>query len=109
MTKFILTTALAAAMGLPSIAMAQTAPISSSIVCRPTRAGETANANVQNTALLCHPLNGDSPRYATGAARPNMAQRNTSPNQMSEPPPTKGIVPGQEYLPYPGYDGNPND
>jgi hypothetical protein len=104
MTKFILTTAIAAALGLPSIAMAQTAPISGSIVCRPTRAGEMANANVQSTTLFCHPLNGHSPRYATGTTQPNMSR-----DQKSETPPAKGIVPGQEYLPYPGYDGNPND
>jgi hypothetical protein len=104
MTKFILTTAIAAAIGVPSIAIAQTVPTSGSIVCRPANAGETANATVQNIPLVCHPQSDDSVRNATGAAPPNR-----SPDQKANRPAARGVVPGNPFLPYPGFDGNPND
>jgi hypothetical protein len=98
MTKFIITTAIAAAIALPSIAMAQTSPIDGPIDCRPARAGETANANVQNTQLVCHPVNVDRNPNATPAT-PAPRRKANSGQKAKRPYP----------YPYPGFDGNPND
>jgi hypothetical protein len=100
MTKFIIITAIAAAIGLPSIAVAQTSPIDGPIDCRPARAGETANANVQNTQLVCHPVNADrNPNDRNPTATP-APQTNVNSGQKAKRP-----YPNL----YPGFDGNPND
>jgi hypothetical protein len=105
MTKFILSTAVAAAIGLPSIAMAQQAPIPGSVDCRPARPGETANANIQNSRLVCRPANGDSGRDTTRGAQTDPGQ-----DQKSKQA-TRGTFQDRPYqpYPYPGFDGNPND
>jgi hypothetical protein len=105
MTKFFLATAIAAAIGLPSTAMAQAAPNTGSVVCRPATAGETSDANTQNTAPRCKTLNVDSTRDATRAA-----QTDTTPDQKAMKQATKNVLPGESlFIPYPGFDGNPND
>jgi hypothetical protein len=101
MTKFIIITAIAAAIGLPSIAVAQTSPIQGPIGCRPARAGETANANVQNTQLVCSPVNVDTNPNATPVTPATASpQTNVNSGQKAKKP-----YPNL----YPGFDGNPND
>lgn len=53
---------------------------------------------------MCRPLYVDRNPDATGEAQSNMR-----PDESVTEPATRGTVPGQPYLPYPGYDGNPND
>jgi hypothetical protein len=59
MKKLISISAIAAMTGLPMIAMAQTTPnLPSSVpagsaVCRPPKAGETANASIGSTQMMC--------------------------------------------------------
>jgi hypothetical protein len=106
MSKFILTTAIVAAIGLPSIGIAQNAPITGSIVCRPVKAGETANANIQDTQLMCHPLNLGRLRDAMVAAQTNM-----SADQKAKMKVAMAVLRDELLLEptYPGFDGNPND
>lgn len=106
MTKFILSAALATVVGLPAIAIAQTAPITGSIVCRPVKAGETANATIQSTQLLCHPLNLDKIRDAM-----NAAQSNLNAEQKAKMQAAMAVLRDELLLEprYPGFDGNPND
>jgi len=51
--RLILTAAIAFAIGLPSIAVAQT---SGPMVCRAAKSGETANATMGTSQLVCHPV-----------------------------------------------------
>jgi hypothetical protein len=59
--KAILAAAALAAIGLPSIASAQTVPASASapgsIICHVPKAGETSNATIQSAQLVCRPVN----------------------------------------------------
>jgi hypothetical protein len=105
MTKFILTTAIAAVIGLPSLAIAQTAPTPGSVDCRPARAGETANANIENSRLVCRPANADSNRDSSRAAQTD------PPADQKAKQATRGVLQDKPYqpFPYPGFDGNPND
>jgi hypothetical protein len=64
--KAILAAAAVAAIGLPSIASAQTTTTVTpgSIICHAAKTGETSNASMQSTQLVCRPLNVDRVRAA---------------------------------------------
>jgi hypothetical protein len=106
MTKLILTAAIAAALGLPSIAVAQTAPASATFACRPVAAGETASGTIQNTPVLCHTLNMDKIRQAMTDAMAGL-----SPDQKAKVQFAMQVLRDELQLEprYPGWDGNPND
>jgi hypothetical protein len=52
--KIILTAAIAAAIGLPSIAIAQTAPVTGAIDCRPAKDNETATDDSKHARCVPH-------------------------------------------------------
>jgi hypothetical protein len=79
MKKLILTATIAAGLGLPSIALAQTAPLAGSIVCRPAQANETANATIQNTQVLCRPVDMARIRSAMTAAMTDLTATTATP------------------------------
>jgi hypothetical protein len=55
--KLILAAAAIAAIGLPSIAVAQTMPGSGSMICRAPKTGETGNAIMGGNQMMCRPMN----------------------------------------------------
>jgi hypothetical protein len=59
MNKLILTGLIIASIGLPAIAQAQTLPAvpAGAVVCRPVKSGETPNATMGTTSLLCRKVN----------------------------------------------------
>lgn len=64
MKNFVLSAAIVALIGLPSIVIAQTAPRTTiavpdpgTLVCHPVKAGETANATMGTNQLRCRPVN----------------------------------------------------
>ena len=57
MKKLILAAAAIAAIGLPSIAVAQMMPASGSMICRAPKAGETGNATMGGTQMTCRAMN----------------------------------------------------
>jgi len=106
MKKLILTATIAAGLGLPSIALAQTAPLAGSIVCRPAQANETANAMIQNTQVLCRPVDMARIRSAMTAAMTDLTPEQAAKVQFA----MQVLQDELELHPrYPGYDGNPND
>jgi len=106
MKKLILTATIAAGLGLPSIALAQTAPLAGSIVCRPAQANETANATIQNTQVLCRPVDMARIRSAMTAAMTDLTPEQAAKVQFA----MQVLQDELELHPrYPGYDGNPND
>jgi hypothetical protein len=105
--RFMFVAALAGVASLPTIVVAQTtAPITGSIVCRPVKADETANATVQNTRLLCHPLNLKRIRDAMVSAETNL-----SAGQKARMDAAMAILRDELMLEptYPGFNGNPNN
>jgi hypothetical protein len=106
MKKLILTAAIAAALGLPSIVSAQTTPATGTIVCRPAKANETATTTIQNAPVVCHTLD---------MARINSAMSNAmtdlTPEQAAKVRFAMTVFRDELQLEprYPGYDGNPND
>jgi hypothetical protein len=106
MKKLILTAAIAVGLGLPSIALAQTAPLTGSIVCRPAQANETANATIQNAQVLCRPVDMARIRSAMSAAMTDL-----TPEQAAKVRFAMTVLQDELELEprYPGWDGNPND
>jgi hypothetical protein len=106
MKKLILTAAIVTGFGLPSIALAQTAPITGSIVCQPAKASETASATIQNTKVVCHSVDMARIRSAMTAAMTGLTSEQAAKVQfaMTVLRDELGLEP-----PYPGFDGNPNN
>jgi hypothetical protein len=107
MHKLILLTAIATAIGLPSIATAQTSPVTTgSIVCRPVAPGETANASIQESKFLCKPLNMDGFRKAMADAMASL-----SPDQQAKLQTAMNAFDYELQIEshYPGFNGNPNN
>jgi hypothetical protein len=106
MSKFLIAAAIAATLGLPSIAGAQTAPAGSTIVCRPVATGETPNGTIQNTAYLCRPLNMDKIRSAMNAAMSDL-----TPAQKAKMDFAMQVLRDELQLQpqYPGFNGNQNN
>jgi hypothetical protein len=106
MHKLIFLTAIAAAIGLPSIATAQTSPTTGSIICRPVAAGETANASIQNNQFLCKPVNMDRIHKAMTDAMTGL-----SPDQQAKLQQAMSVLQYELQIEshYPGYNGNPNN
>jgi hypothetical protein len=60
MKKVLFAAAIAAVVMLPSVAQAQgTAAVAGPVVCRAPKTGETSNATMGSTALICRPLDMD--------------------------------------------------
>ena len=106
MTKLILTAAIATALGLPSIAIAQSTPTTVSFACRPVTAGETATATIKNTPVLCHVVNVNKIRQAMTDAMTGLSAAQKAKVQFA-----MQVFRDELQLEprYPGFDGNPND
>jgi hypothetical protein len=107
MQKFVLSVALAAAIGVPAIASAQTAPLSGTIVCRAVNAGETPTATIQNTAFICRSVDMDKIR----AAMTDVMNSNLSADQKAKVQKAMTVLKDELQLEprYPGFNGNPNN
>jgi hypothetical protein len=107
MQKFILAAALAAAIGVPAIASAQTAPLTGTIVCRATNAGETPTGTIQNSPVVCRAL--DMVKIST--AMSSVMNANLSPDQKAKVQAAMSVLKDELQLEprYPGFDGNPNN
>ncbi len=106
MKRFILMAAIAAASSLPALAIAQTAPVTGPIVCRPAKTNETPNATLRNTRVLCHPVNVAKIRSAMAAAMADMTAQQKAKAQFA----MTVIMDELRLEPrYPGYNGNPNN
>ena len=106
MKRIILTAAIAAIVGLPVMATAQTAPVTGSIVCRPVKANETPNATVQNTHVLCRAVDGAKVRKAMATVMAGMTAQQKAKARFA----MTVLMDELQLEPrYPGYDGNPND
>jgi hypothetical protein len=101
---FVLATTIAVAIGEPTIAMAQAERKTGSILCRPAKAGKTANANLQNTPFICEQSNVE--RIPDAAP---VGGTNVNGDWIGKEHGTKGASRPYGNLPYPGFDGNPND
>lgn len=106
MHKLILLTAIAAAIGLPSVVTAQTSATPGSIICRPVAAGETANASIQSSQFLCKPVNMNRIHKAMTDAMANL-----STDQQAKLQAAMDVLQYELSIEshYPGYDGNPNN
>ena len=106
MKRLILTAAIAAAMGLPVMAIAQTASVTGSIVCRPVKSNETPNATIQNTQVLCRAVDAVKVRKAMATVMAGMTAQQKAKAKFA----MTVLMDELQLEPrYPGYDGNPND
>ena len=79
MKSLIAAAAIGAAITLPSLAIAQTAPMATEMICHPAQSGQMSNANMQDTKLVCRPMNVARVR---AAMKTMMAMPNLTPDQM---------------------------
>jgi len=106
MKRFVLTAAVLAAFALPSIASAQT---SAPEICRAAKAGETANATMGSTQLVCHPVNMARVMAAEKTLMGMMAT-NMTPAQMKKMHAAQAAMSDELMLPMiPGTNGNPEN
>jgi hypothetical protein len=81
--KLILATALLAAISLPSIAFAQSAP-AGSLVCHPVKSGEPSNASMGSTQLACTAVNMAKVHTAMDTVHSVMMKSQASTDQMKQ-------------------------
>lgn len=107
MNKFIIAAAIAATFGLPSIAIAQSVPAGTTVVCRPATSSETPNATIQNGRFLCRPLDMAKIRTAMTSAMTDL-----NPAQKAKLDYAMQVLQDelmQLHPQNPGYNGNPNN
>jgi hypothetical protein len=111
MNKLILTAAIIASVGFPTIALAQSMPAAStgSVVCRPAKTGETPNAMMGTAGLTCRQLDVAkvmaAERTLMGMMKPNM-----TPDEMKHMHAASMAMNEELMLPeIPGTNGNPNN
>ena len=104
MNKLIIAAAIAATLGLPAIATAQTAP-SGTIVCRAATSTETPNATIQNGRFVCRPV--DMAKIRTAMTN---AMTSLSPAQKEKVEYAMEVLRDELQInaSYAGADGNPN-
>jgi hypothetical protein len=118
--KVILTAAIAAAIVLPSFAIAQTGgampppPTAESLkgltICIPPRTGETSNATMGSTALYCRPVNVPRLLQARNALASAMAMHQMQADQSAAMAKAASSVNNTLQVPViPGSNGNPNN
>jgi len=90
MKKLISISAIAALIGLPLIAMAQTLPIlpntvpAGTAVCRPAKAHETANASMGTTPMMCQSVDVVKVNAALKKLRAEMAKQKAAPSAQTD-------------------------
>jgi hypothetical protein len=106
MKKFILAAAAVAAIALPAIASAQsTAPD----VCRAAKAGETSNATMGSTQLVCRPVDMAKVMAAEKTLMSMMPAKMTA-GQMTKMHAAQSAMSHELMLPMiPGTNGNTSD
>jgi len=106
MKRFVLTVAVLAAIALPSFASAQT---SAPEICRAAKAGETANATMGSSQLVCHPVDMSKVMAAEKTLMSMMATNMTS-AQMKKMHAAQMTMSNELMLPMiPGTNGNPSN
>jgi hypothetical protein len=106
MKRFVLTAAVLAAIALPSFANAQSADPQ---ICRAAKAGETANATMGSTQLVCHAVDTAKVMAAQRTLMSMMAPNMTA-DQMKKAHAAQMTMSTELMLPMiPGTNGNPNN
>jgi hypothetical protein len=111
MNKFVLAGLLAASIGLPAIAIAQTLPAvpAGSVVCRPVKAGEKPNAMMGTAGLHCKMVNVAKVMAAEKTLMSMMKTKMTA-TEMKHMNDANAIMSEELMLPQiPGTNGNPNN
>ena len=115
MKNVILSAAIVAAIGLPSIVIAQTTtrttihiPSPQTLICHPLGAGETGNATMGTTPLHCRPVNMARITAAVRQIRTAMRPQATSVQAPVENALTS-ITTELQMPAIPGSNGNPNN
>jgi len=106
MKRFVLAAAAVAAIALPSFASAQT---SAPEICRAAKAGETANATMGSTQLVCRAVDMAKVMAAEKTLMSMMAT-NMTPAQMKKMHAAQAAMSDELMLPpIPGTNGNPEN
>jgi hypothetical protein len=105
MKKLILVAAIAATVGLPSMAMAKTKPPAipltvpaGTVVCRPVKAGETANGSMGSNQLMCRAVNVARVNAALQKIRSTMAQNQAASAATTQSAATQQMLQGEADL-----------
>ena len=110
MKKLIFTGVIAALGGFPVIAPAQSLPAvpAGAVICRPAKAGETANATFGKASLMCRKVDVAKVMAAEkklmSMMKPNMTAAETK--QMHA---ASAAMNAEFGLSYPGFDANTNN
>lgn len=108
MKNLILTAALAAMTALPSIAGAQTS--AAPMVCMSPKAGETANATMGASQLVCHQVDVAKVQAATKTLMSMMDTKMLSAEQMQHMKAAQATInQSLHFAAVPGTNGNPNN
>ena len=111
MNKFLLTAALAVTIGAPTVVIAQSmpAPPAGAVVCRPAKSGETGNATMGTSSLVCHKVN--VARVMAAEKRlMSMMKPNMTPDEMKAMHAASMAMNDELMLPeIPGTNGNPSN
>ncbi|MGA2396087.1 MAG: hypothetical protein ABSH03_22350 [Candidatus Lustribacter sp.] len=113
MKQFVLTAAVIAALASPSFANAQMVAASHMAgapeICRAAKAGETANATMGSSQLICHPVNVARVMAAEKTLMSMMAPNMTA-DQMKKAHAAQMTMSTELMLPMiPGTNGNPSN
>lgn len=107
MKRLVLTAAIAAAVGLPALALAQTAP--APMICMAAKAGETANAMMGSSQMVCHPVDVAKVQAATKTLTSMMDTKMMTSDQMSHMKAAEASINEILHFPaIPGVSSNPN-
>jgi hypothetical protein len=104
MKRLVITAVALAAIAMPSFASAQT---TGPDICRAAKSGETANATMGSTQLVCRPVNMAKVMAAEKTLMGMMAT-NMTPAQMKKMHAAQAAMSDELMLPaIPGTNGNP--
>lgn len=111
MNKLILAGLIVASTGLPTIAQSQSLPAvpAGAVVCRPVKAGETPNATMGTSSLLCRKIN-VAKVMAAEKKLMSMMKPNMTAGEMKQMNMASASMNDELMLPaIPGTNGNPNN
>ena len=111
MNKLILTAAIVASIGAPAIAIAQSmpAPPAGAVVCRPAKSGETPNATMGSSNLICRKVD-VAKVMAAEKKLMSMMKPNMTADEMKQMHAATMAMNSELMLPeIPGTNGNPNN
>ena len=107
MNKLLLAVSVAAALGVPAIAGAQTTSTAPTIACRATEANETPTTTIGGTAFICRTIDMAKIRTAMAA----VMNDNLTPDQKAKLQFAMSVLQAEMQLHprYPGYNGDTED